>query len=104
MNSRWLMVRVKTLSVFCCSIMLMSSCQSSLEQQPLAKRANLSELSRATNLTDQLNRDSNKQLLLKETLGSTKLAALYQNILTLEHWILNGHCKLVIVHFLTKVR
>lgn len=81
MNTRSLIAIAKLLAVLGISLTLLSACQSTSDQNSLAKRATLSDL---TDLTEQQASDGDNQIVMSKAQRSAKLAALYQNILTLE--------------------
>jgi len=81
MNVRFLMAIAKLLAVLGISLTLLSSCLSTSDQNPAAKRATLGDL---TDLTEQQAPDVDNELVMSKAQRSEKLAALYQNILTLE--------------------
>lgn len=80
---KWFLLNtiVKRLSVLGIMLMLVSSCQSALEQQGVMKQPNLRDLA---NTSKQAVLGEQSKYVLSHTQRSTKLAALYQNILTLE--------------------
>lgn len=81
MNVRSLIAIAKLLAVMSISLTLLSACQSASDQNSLAKRVTLADL---TNLSKQQASDEDNQPVMSKAQRSVKLAALYQNILTLE--------------------